>query len=51
MHIQNGITLEKYLKLFSKIWQKKIIGFWAFLVGNVPKNSLFNGKCLENSKN
>ena len=49
MHIQNGVTLEKYLKLFLKNWTKKLINFEVFLVGKVPKSSVFNGTCLENT--
>ena len=49
IHIQNGVTLEKYLKLFSKNWPKKLINFEIFLVGKVPKSSVFNRDCLESS--
>ena len=34
--------------IFEKLAQK-MINFEAFLVGKVPKNSVFNRDCLENS--
>ena len=50
-HIQNEITLEKYLNIFSKKLTQKMINFKAFFVGKVPKNCVFNRECLENSEN
>ena len=50
-HIQNEITLEKYLNIFSKKLTQKLINFEAFYVGKVPKSSVFNRECLENSEN
>ena len=50
-HIQNGITLEKYLNIFLEKFTQKYINFEAFFVGKVPKNCVFNQYCLENSKN
>ena len=47
MHIQNGVTLEKYLNNFSKNY-KKMTNFKVILVGKVPKSSIFNRECLEN---
>ena len=32
-------------------WLKKLINFEAFLVGKVPKSSVFNRECLETSDN
>ena len=49
MHIQNRVTLEKYLKLISKNLTQKLINFEVFLVGKVPKSSVFNRDCLETS--
>ena len=49
MHIQNRATLEKYLKLFFKNLTKKLTNFEVFLVGKVPKSSVFNRECLETS--
>ena len=50
IHIPNVVTLEKYLKWFLKNLTQKLIDFEAFLVGKVPKSSVFNRDCLENRK-
>jgi len=34
--------------IFEKLTQK-LINFEVFLVGKVPKNSVFNEECLENT--
>ena len=49
MHIQNAVTLEKYLKLFLKNLTQKLNDFEAIYVEKVPKCSVFNQECLENS--
>ena len=49
IHIQNVVTLEKYLNWFLKNLTQKFIAFEAFLVGKVPKSSVFNQDCLETS--
>ena len=41
-HIQNEITLEKYLNIFFEKLTQKLINFKTFFVGNVPKNFVFN---------
>ena len=48
MHIQNVVTLEKYLNLFLKNSCLKLINFEAFFDRKVPKISVFNRECLEN---
>ena len=51
-HIQNELTLEKYLNnFFEKIDSKIDQNFKAFFIGKVPKNCVFNQECLENSEN
>ena len=49
-HIQNEFTLEKYLNIFFEKLTQKLIDFEAFLVGKIPKSSVFNRDCLENRK-
>ena len=39
----------KVPKLFFENLTKKLINFEVFLVGKVPKSSVFNGECLETS--
>ena len=48
IHMKKYSTLEKYLKLFFENLTKKLINFEVFLVGKVPKSSVFNRECLEN---
>ena len=46
-HIQNEVTLEKYLNIFFEKLTKKLTDLEALLVGKVPKSSVFNRDCLE----
>ena len=47
-HIQNEVTLEKYLNIFFENLTQKLIDFEVFLVRKVPKSSVFNRECLKN---
>ena len=49
MHIQNVVTLEKYLNLFLKNSCLKLINFESFFDGKVPKISVFN-QCVFGKK-
>ena len=48
IHIKNVVTLEKYLNYFFENMYKNLINFEVFLVGKVPKSSVFNRESLEN---
>ena len=47
IHIQNSVTLGKYLNYFFENLPQKLINFEAVFVGKVPKSSVFNQDCLE----